>query len=277
MIYHSFILFVLAAVALGGYALYVWAVKNSDARQRELEALEKKLFEEKTKMLLLRDTLLEEERARISGELHDDILQRMTALHLLTLRLHLHHVMDSALHDELQAMATEQRHIIDSLRLTVTGLRGYALHDQTLVEGIAHLCETLNKSIHQKVVFTHVMEEWEKPINDFVKASLYQVVQELVQNAYRHARAWRILVTVQWRSHDLLVEIADNGDGFELDWGKNQSGLRSTRQKCEGIGAVLSIDTQPRKGTKATVTMPYHAMSNRAVEHIPLPTPVTTS
>ncbi|MCU0419052.1 MAG: histidine kinase [Cyclobacteriaceae bacterium] len=277
MIYYSFILFTLAVVALGAYALYEWLEKNTNSRKRELEALEKKLFEEKTRMLLLRDSLLEQERERISGELHDDILQRMTALHLLTLRLHLHHAMNDALHDELQAMATEQRHIIDSLRLTVTGLRGYVLHDKTLVEGIAHLCETLNKSIHQKVVFTHVMEEWEKPMNEFVKATLYHAVQELIQNAYRHARAWRILVTVQWRSQDLLVEISDNGDGFELDWGKNQSGLRSTRNRCEAIGATLTIDTKPRSGTKATLIMPYPAMISRAVENIPLPAPLTAS
>ncbi len=274
---YSFTLFMLIAIALAGYALYVSLANHSIARQRELEALEKKLWTEKTKILQMRDSLLEQERQRISGELHDDILQRMTALHLLTMRLHLHHAMDRALHDELQAMAIEQRHIIDSLRLTVTGLRGYALHDQTLVDAIAHLCETLNKSIHQKVVFTHVMEEWEKPMNDFVKGTLYQAVQELVQNAYRHARAWRISVTVQWRSHDILIEISDNGDGFELDWGKSQSGLRSTRHKCEAIGAALSIQTEPGKGTKAALTMPYEAMSNQAVEHIPLPLPVSTS
>lgn len=92
-----------------------------------------------------------------------------------------------------------------------------------------------------------------------VKVALYRILQEALANAYRHAKATEVRVRVSRRGPDLVLEVADNGQGFDpqpiLDnpAATNHLGLRGMRERVRTLGGAFHIMSSPGKGTTIRV------------------------
>ena len=85
---------------------------------------------------------------------------------------------------------------------------------------------------------------------------LYRVVQEALRNIAKHAAARRVDVTVRRVADEVLVAVADDGQGFDLATAREQGGglgLRSIEERVRLAGGRLAIDTAPHQGTTITV------------------------
>jgi two-component system sensor histidine kinase UhpB len=93
-----------------------------------------------------------------------------------------------------------------------------------------------------------------------VEGALFRIAQEATLNAARHASATQVTITLGGQNGTLLMTIGDDGVGFEPDApDKDPShwGLRNMRERARAVGATLTIDTAPQRGTTVTVEAPW--------------------
>src|SRR5215213_6117594 len=91
------------------------------------------------------------------------------------------------------------------------------------------------------------------------KIALYRIVQEALNNAWRHAEGAVPTVTVTGSDDRLVIEVADRGPGFDpavAQGSETHLGLVSMRERAESLGGQFRIDSAPGRGTRAIATLP---------------------
>jgi signal transduction histidine kinase len=93
-----------------------------------------------------------------------------------------------------------------------------------------------------------------------VQAQLVRIVQEALNNVRKHSRASMVRISLRNWGGDLLLEINDDGQGFDPDDipPVAQYGLRGMRERAELIGADFQIISQPRSGTTVRLNLPMY-------------------
>ena len=105
------------------------------------------------------------------------------------------------------------------------------------------------KEIDQDIV-------WEN-MNYTVKLTFYRIIQEALHNIDKYAKAKNVVITITQSEAFLSVEIKDNGIGFDLNAQKEGIGLKNMRERTQEMGGLFSIVSQPEKGTKINLQLPY--------------------
>ncbi|HQR93636.1 MAG: hypothetical protein B7Y15_10480 [Bacteroidetes bacterium 24-39-8] len=89
---------------------------------------------------------------------------------------------------------------------------------------------------------------------------LYRVIQECIQNIIKHANANAVVVDFNYREHCLRIMVSDNGKGFNFQEEQLQHhglGLMNLYKRMELIGGHVKIESEPDKGTKVHIKLPY--------------------
>jgi signal transduction histidine kinase len=231
------------------------------AQQERLQALEQIQSElakrEELRRELLRHTVQaqEEERARIARELHDETSQVLTAysLNLATLRKSVEDRPQSReIIDRLQSLCKEMS---QGLYRLVHDLRPAQLDDLGLIPALEYLQES-----HRSKELNIAMTVNGKPrrVDSVVETVLFRVAQEALNNVVRHAQARTARIVLEYKAQEILLQIADNGAGFDVDrtfapprgWG-----LAGMRERVEAVGGLLQIESALGKGTTVAVTV----------------------
>jgi signal transduction histidine kinase len=201
---------------------------------------------------------LERERQRIARELHDQIGQDLV---LATMKLG---ALKASLPSKKIALVSEVQNLIreaiDEARSLACELYPQALHDL----GLRAAVEWLVEKTAMKYGLTCVcdMASAPKELPREIEATIFQAVRELLINVAKHARAKEAKVVLRAEGHRTVVEIIDDGIGFDptrvasLDPRRSGFGLVSLRQRLSHVGGGLSIDSAQGKGTKITLTLP---------------------
>jgi signal transduction histidine kinase len=88
-----------------------------------------------------------------------------------------------------------------------------------------------------------------------VKIGLYRIAQEAFNNIARHARATQVTASLQYLSDRVMLTIEDDGKGFDPNAvPAERMGLRIMRERAEGMGAELRVESEPGRGTKVVVS-----------------------
>jgi two-component system, NarL family, sensor histidine kinase UhpB len=201
----------------------------------------------------------EEERRRISLELHDDASQRLAAI-LVRLRI-ARSVTDGEVKDVmLEEVRRELAETADGLRRYAQGLRPPALDELGLGPAIEshvrHVAETAAMPVE---VRTEGVGRLESPEAEL---ALYRIVQEAITNALRHSRARRIGVTVERRHDAVVATVTDDGVGFDAEailrapTEKHGLGLFGMRERAEYVGGRVAVTSAPGKGTRVRAAVP---------------------
>lgn len=207
----------------------------------------------------LADRLLEvqeNERHRLSRELHDDIGQLLTAAKLQSEWL------KRRLPEDLQGQCSV---LCDTLEETLTKVRDVSaiLNPRQLTSlGLeaslrAHLLKTLsNTSVHWSLEchqrLTGIPEE--------MALAAFRITQEAVTNILRHAEARNLLVRVQRLPQGLTLLISDDGLGFApaANPGREgQRGMAGMSERIEQLGGTLTVTSEPGKGTQIEALFPW--------------------
>jgi signal transduction histidine kinase len=198
----------------------------------------------------------EEERQRISRELHDDLGQALTT-HLLALR-NLQQDLPlpaETLFERLQSMYDQSYEIFVKIRNIARDLRPPVLDALGLKAAMQTYCAEFTRRTHLPVVF-----ESEDPLPqlpDAHRITLYRTLQEALTNVVKHAQASQVWVDLAVEEDQITLTVQDNGVGFGEDEPlSNGIGLAGLRERITIAGGTFTITSAPKRGTILTAQFP---------------------
>jgi two-component system sensor histidine kinase UhpB len=213
--------------------------------------------EERLKLMALQLlTIQEDERRRISQDLHDDIGQNMTAL-ILSLK-----AIDSGIaagrknvgeqvKETIQNVETMMKHI----RQIFYQLRPPSLSTVPLSKVLESLCSSFALSTGLRVDFSS--QEELPPVPDVQATALYRLVQEGLNNAVKHAKAASVWVNLDYADGEISLSMEDDGQGFNPSRDAGQGmGLQGLRERFLMLNGSFDIESAPDKGTQLYGSLP---------------------
>ena len=229
------------------------------ANARLLQELREK---ERVRGLLLNKvvTAQEEERKRISHELHDQIGQLLTAL-LIQLQLLERDLNEPPLKDRVKMLKQLAEEISIHLHHIAWELRPPALDELGLLAALERVTEEWSRRFNIPCEF-EVNGTFNGQIEPEVAIGVFRIVQESLTNIAKHAKATHARVTVQQENGELVVTVEDNGIGFRVkdimrhpDENK-RLGLLGMMERAAMLSGKLDIESKPGKGTKVQLRIP---------------------
>jgi signal transduction histidine kinase len=211
--------------------------------------------EELRQLASYQERIKEDERKRIAREIHDELGQNLLALRIDIAMLHArtgtsHPKLNKKVHSVLEHIDSTMkamRAIINNLRPTVLDLGLNAAIEWQVKEfqrrtGIA--CEL-------------VMPDLELSIDDNRATALFRILQESLNNVFRHARATKAKIAVSLVGERLFMTVSDNGIGIFPGCRRkaNSFGLVGIKERISTLGGELNIDTAQNVGTSLTVSI----------------------
>ena len=232
---------------------------DSQRRARLVAELQRERLRVLTDRLV---TTQEEERLRISRELHDEAGQALTSLkiNLDLLRAGLLPEQEY-LRARLADLASLTGETMDTLRTLAHDLRPPGLDAFGLNVALEGLCHDYSTRTGLAAAY----EGMELPgLPTTVALSLYRFVQEALTNIAKHAQARQVDVNLRRDDGALVLSVADDGHGFTYDPNISPGGvgLVSMHERADLLGGALEIDTAPGRGARLTIRVPLDAFES---------------
>jgi signal transduction histidine kinase len=239
-----------------------------EERTSELSSANRALraeIEERQRLDEIRQNLLrqlltaqEDERARLSRELHDNIGQYLSGMKLALSSLA--SVCQSGSHktvfnDLLSNMTTVTR----ELRNLVFDLRPASLDDLGICQSLKTYAETWAQRANARIVFTCESMQAGR-LTSAIEITIYRIVQELLHNVFKHAQAAEVQVLLEGHADFIIAKVSDNGIGFDEAAANAKGGvhfgLMGTRERLRLVCGSLTIESSPNKGATVTARIP---------------------
>jgi hypothetical protein len=209
----------------------------------------------------------EEERRRISRELHDDLNQRLSNLKLgIEVLVRKHPKNPRGLSKSLTEYAQQVDKMIRDVRTMASGLRPAILDDFGLIVSLQLLCRDFEK-LHRCETTFSMCECTPNRFSADVQIAFYRVAQEAMANVAKHSAATCCDVKLQCDESLFKMIIQDNGKGFELtevlsrETSRRGLGLTGMRERVEMMGGEFHIVSNPGKGTIMKAQIPLSICS----------------
>jgi ligand-binding sensor domain-containing protein/two-component sensor histidine kinase len=229
-----FYLLLLMSVALAGYALYHWRLRQVEAQFNAVLA----------------------ERNRIAREIHDTLAQGFVAVSVqLEVIARLLPASVEAAEEMVGQIRTQVRNSLAEARQSIWQLRSEAADQQDLASKLTKMAAQVTAASKVKVRFrvTGPLHQLPSP----VEGELVKIGQEAVTNVVRHAGAANIEINLHYDAKKLTMTIADDGHGFagvpNASGPEGHFGLQGMRERAAQIGAELTVTSTPGKGTQVLV------------------------
>lgn len=253
------------ATAVGSFfALWINSIiDQSEERQRlieELEATRKELASEERRAGIL------EERGRLAREIHDTLAQGFISIvtHLEAAEEELSPRTGPAQRHLDQALHAARENLVETRRL-VAALRPEILEGSSLPEALGRLAARWSEASGVPVEVTVTGDQTTLP-QEF-QVALLRVAQEALSNARKHARANRVTITLSYLEDLAVLDVQDDGVGFDplptsSDGPNGGFGLRAMRERVEGLGGRLLVESTLGEGTTLAVQLPLGTVHN---------------
>jgi PAS domain S-box-containing protein len=194
----------------------------------------------------------EEERLRISRELHDDIGQRMVlmGLEIERLKQQLHADNNTALAEKAADLSLHLQELASTIHDMCRDLHSTKLDHLGLRAALSELCGNVFQ--HSAIVVRLEVDEHADRLPQEVAGCLYRVAQEALNNASKHSQASSVQVSVRQDGEIVCLTIRDSGKGFDSSILRDSAGigLASMRERVRSIGGTLAIHSACGLGTE---------------------------
>ena len=232
----SLFLFISVGVLMS-YALYERKRKN----KHKLVSLEQERKIDINKALIYGEN---KERERIAKELHDGIGGRMTGI-----KINLENMMESEGYYMLEKPIAQLDKCITELRNTLRNLTSETLHKFGLEEALRDFCQNIQTDYLKISCYTKNLNQ----IKEKHQLHIYRIVQEGINNAIKHSGATQILVQCTFEENLLLIDIEDNGKGFDVQNIQRNLGLHNIERRVNALDGTLKIESSLGKGTVMSI------------------------
>lgn len=193
----------------------------------------------------------ENERSDISKELHDNVSQMLTSTKLFL------DILKNKTPDELINRSIKNiNSIIAEIRNMSRSLTPLSIEDLGIIGSINDLIDNIRITNIIEVEF-YPDAEVETLLNANSKLILYRIVQEQINNILKHAQAKNILIELFAENNYIELILTDDGTGFNLETIKKGLGLRNMNSRAQLLNGTTEIITEPNKGCKLKVHIPY--------------------
>lgn len=204
----------------------------------------------------------EVERKRIAAELHDGVIQTLSSIKFRMGSLK-EKVSASRHTKELKSienMESGLENAIGEVRRISKDLRPYILDDLGLVAALHSFCEEFRGRTGIDIAID--CSDLSERFSTDVELALYRIIQEALTNIEKHSGARCVKLSVAQSEPGLVVEIRDDGKGFDLEAvqrtrdKERRWGLVNMRERAGSLGGKMDIRTAPGKGTQIVVRIP---------------------
>jgi signal transduction histidine kinase len=202
-----------------------------------------------------------EERNRLAREIHDTLAQAFAGIVLHS------EVIGASLAISRQRCAKALSQIqklarsgLEEARRSVQALRPKALDGNTLPEALRQAATRLNDDANLPCQFRQRGKKI--PLSRAIQNELFRIGQEALTNVVKHAQAKSVCITLVAQARKVSLSIKDDGVGFATAKPKNQRhgfGMGTMRERAQGIGGRLRVESRPGKGTIIRVEVPLSA------------------
>lgn len=211
------------------------------------------------------------ERTRIAREIHDTLLQGFTAVTLQAqVATDQVEANPAAAKAALESALEQADRTLVEARQAIWDKRSPALDGQTLPEALGAAARRAVNGAEATARVT--IEGTYEKLPDRVEADLLRIGTEAVTNAARHSGGSAVDVRLAYAAGRLLLEVRDNGCGFDLARSNGAPagrwGLLGMRERAAGLGATLRVESAPEEGTAMLLALPYRAAQASATQEI---------
>ncbi len=194
-----------------------------------------------------------EERERIGKELHDGVIQSLFAVGM-SLQGLASSTADAEVVQRLEGAVEDVDHAIRDLRNYIFGLRPGILADRQLDQALTEMASEFDA--RTGILTVVVLDGEAASVLASRAGDVVQLAREALSNVSRHAEATTCRVSLLRGDGGLVLEIDDDGRGFDIEtttWGM---GLRNLRERAESLGGMLQVESTPGEGTTVRATFP---------------------
>ena len=246
--------------------------KAADQTIRSLLKFLQEKDEDRTSLLRRTNSAIESERNRIARDLHDGPVQGVSAASL-SLEAALLMIGAGDVDRGVEVLSKVRKELADeadALRSLMSGLRPPVLEERGLIPALR---EAVTRFGIEQGVETELIGTLPRPLSADLETLAYRVAQEALTNAAKHARANRVVVSVEVTPTSLRVEIEDDGRGFDSAMTREflrqgRVGLASMRERVELANGTFVVRSNPGRGTAIVATLPVDAPAEAPI-HVP--------
>jgi signal transduction histidine kinase len=254
------LLFLSIAVVLlfSASLLYIVIAQRSKNRKLRFIQQQQETNEEIYNLMLAQQDKVEEgrtvEKKRISQELHDGILGRLFGTRFSLDSLNMMHTDEAVI--KRSKYINELHTIEDEIRKISHDLNADFISGSSFIDIIKTLIETQTKAYQLKYTFKEDHDiNWEDVPNK-TKIHIYRMLQETMQNIYKHANANRVKISFQLKNNVILIAIEDDGSGFNVSKARKGIGLKNIDSRVRDVGGKAEVFSKKDIGTIIKITIP---------------------
>ena len=227
------------------------------AQQQEIQ--QRKITElEKDKQLFTIDAMLkgqEEERSRIAKDLHDGLGGMLSGTKLSFMNIKENLVLTPENAAQFDKSLSLLDNTIADLRKVAHNLMPEALVKFGLNEATRDFCDSIKGTSGVNIVYQYLGEQ--RKLEATAEVFTYRILQELVNNAVKHAMASQIFVQLTMDTNKLSITVEDDGKGFSINDAANSkgAGLSNIKYRVQYLNGTIDIVTAPGNGTSVNIEL----------------------
>jgi two-component system, chemotaxis family, CheB/CheR fusion protein len=200
-------------------------------------------------------TTQEEERRRVSRELHDDLNQKLAMLEVDADRLGQQKLASPEIRRDVQSLRDRTAEVSNDIRRVAYQLHPSILDHLGLHVALRSYCAEFTEHDGVQVKFSG--QEQDEPVPEDIALCLYRVTQESLRNVAKHAAAKAAAVTLEVADNRIHLSIKDNGAGFDTGAKhKGGIGLLSMKERVRLVDGEFVLKSKPGRGTRIDVWAP---------------------
>lgn len=232
--------------------MYQEKISETGIREKFPHVCESSMFAHSERLRTVR-----EERILIARELHDTLLQTFLSASMLLAAAVDSLPSDSPIKPRLDRILQLMDQGIKEGRDTIQGLRSSDCHGADLVLAFSQVRQEIDvqSEIHSSVVVVGQQQ----PLRSRIASEVYRIGKEALVNAFRHSRATRVELELEYAGSELRMRVRDNGCGIDpqvLQIGREGHwGLAGMRERATRIGALLKISSSAAHGTEVQLSV----------------------
>ncbi|MGI9550120.1 MAG: tetratricopeptide repeat protein [Aurantibacter sp.] len=245
----------LGLLAIGLILAYSW-MKNSK-RKRIIAEQQQELESQKVEKLLKEQELIgldamiegqEKERQRIAEDLHDSLGGKLSTLKLFVENLK---KVDKELYGKIKTILDES---YNDVRNISHQKNATAMIDKGLIPAVNIVANRLKSTKKLNVEVANI--DLKQNVKNFIELQLFRIIQELLTNTLKHARARNVNIQFSEENESLNVVYEDDGIGYDTKKTVSGVGLKTIGNRIQKIGGSFNVDSNPGNGTTVILNVP---------------------
>ena len=247
---------VLLVASIMVYVIITLRNRNKDLKFQQVQ---QEINEEIYNLMLTQQDKVDgaraDEKKRISQELHDGVLGRLFGTRLSLDSYNFNEGADAAL--VRSKYISELKTIEDDLRKVSHDLNTDFVAGSGFMDILSELIEQQTEAYQLKYEFDFTDDiNWELVTNK-TKINIYRMVQEALQNIYKHAKASCVKISFRLKKSVICLSISDDGMGFDPSRSKKGIGIKNIRSRVAELNGTVAFHSELAKGTTVKVKIPY--------------------